>query len=73
MKKHGHTDHDTPNMMLCHKGRARHADALHLGCLAGGGGEFELEIPHKHKNTNRSHFCVQVKGRGGRGSVLELE
>jgi len=66
---------NTPNVMLCHKKRARHADASHSGCLAGGGGELELEIPPKHENVIYSRFHIQVvqvvqfKGRGGRGSV----
>src|SRR6266540_2530797 len=64
---------NTPNVMLCHKGRARHTDTSHFGCLAGGGGELELEIPLKHKNTIYSRFHIQVvqvvqfKGREGRG------
>ena len=66
---------NTPNVMLCHKERARHADTSRFGCLAGGGGELELKIPPKHENMIYSHFHVQVvqvvqfKGRGGRDSV----
>ena len=51
---------NTPNTMLCHKGRVRHADASCFGCLAGGGGELELEN-HPNTKTRIDRVFARVK------------